>query len=73
MKRTLSLALVLCMVLALFAGCGGNKLQVETTPAQPQAPAALQIGILAGSGVALLVIGLLLGILIGRKRKEYEY
>jgi len=40
MKRTLSLALVLCMVLALFAGCGGNKLQVETPSTQPQAPAA---------------------------------
>ena len=40
MKRTLSMILVLCMVMALFAGCGGNKLEVEQAPAATQAPAA---------------------------------
>ena len=37
MKRVLSLVLVLCMVAALFAGCG-NKLPIETNPPQTQAP-----------------------------------
>jgi len=40
MKRVLSLALVLCMVMALLAGCGGNKLEVQQAPAATQAPAA---------------------------------
>ena len=40
MKRTLSLILVLCMVAALFAGCGGKKLEVQQTPAATQAPAS---------------------------------
>lgn len=44
----------------------------EPAPAQPQPPTALQIGILAGGGVLLLVIGMLLGILVGKKRKEYN-
>ena len=39
MKRTISLLLVLCMVAALFAGCGGSKLEVAA-PAATQAPAA---------------------------------
>ena len=39
MKRVLSLALVLCMVMALFAGCGGSKLEVQQAPAATQAPA----------------------------------
>ena len=39
MKRVISLALVLCMVMALFAGCGGNKLEVQQAPAATQAPA----------------------------------
>ena len=38
MKRTLSMILVLCMVMALFAGCGGNQLQVETNPPETKAP-----------------------------------
>ena len=38
MKRVLSLTLVLCMVMALFAGCG-NKLPVETQAPETQAPA----------------------------------
>ncbi len=40
MKRALSLILVLCMVAAAFAGCGGSKLEVQQTPAATQAPAA---------------------------------
>jgi len=44
----------------------------EPEPAQPQTPSALHIGILAGGGALLLVIGMLLGILIGKKRKEYN-
>ena len=44
----------------------------EPAPAQPQAPTALQIGILAGGGVLLLAIGLLLGILISKKRKQSD-
>ena len=39
MKRVLSLALVLCMVMALLSGCGGNKLEVQQAPAATQAPA----------------------------------
>ena len=39
MKRTISLLLALCMVAALLAGCGGNKLEVAA-PAATQAPAA---------------------------------
>ena len=44
MKRTLSMILVLCMVAALFAGCGGNKLEVAApaaTQAATQAPAVV--------------------------------
>ena len=37
MKRALSLTLVLCMVMALLAGCGGNKLPIDTTPASAPA------------------------------------
>ena len=40
MKRALSMILVLCLVMALFAGCGGNKLEVEQAPAESTAPAA---------------------------------
>ena len=40
MKRALSLILVLCMVATLFAGCGGNKLEVEQAPAETKAPVA---------------------------------
>ena len=40
LNRILSLVLVLCMVTALFAGCGGNKLEVQTTnPPATEAPA----------------------------------
>ena len=39
MKRTISLLVVLCMIAALFAGCGGSKLEVAA-PAATQAPAA---------------------------------
>ena len=37
MKRALSLTLVLCMVMALLAGCGGNKLPIDTPPASAPA------------------------------------
>ncbi len=39
MTRIMSMLLVICMVAALFAGCG-NKLVVETQPAAPATPAA---------------------------------
>ena len=40
LNRILSVILVLCMVTALFAGCGGNKLEVQTTnPPATEAPA----------------------------------
>lgn len=48
MKKVISLALVLVMVLTLFAGCGGNSTEetkaaaAETTPAAPAAPAATE-------------------------------
>ena len=39
MKKFISMLLVLCMLTALFAGCG-NKLEVEAPAAAPEAPAA---------------------------------
>nr|MBQ8244747.1 hypothetical protein [Oscillospiraceae bacterium] len=39
MKKFISLLLVLCMLTALFAGCG-NKLEVQAPAAAPEAPAA---------------------------------
>lgn len=41
---------------------------VEPEPAQPQEPTMLQWGILAGAGVICVILGLLLGLLIGKSR-----
>ena len=41
LNRILSVILVLCMVTALLAGCGGNKLEVQSTnPPATEAPSA---------------------------------
>ena len=40
LNRALSMILVVCMVAALFAGCGGKQLEVPTTnPPATEAPA----------------------------------
>ena len=44
----------------------------EPAPAQPKEPTMLQWGILAGGGALLLVLGMLLGILISKKRKQSD-
>ena len=44
----------------------------EPAPAQPKEPTMMQWGILAGGGVLLLVLGMLLGMLISKKRKQFD-
>ena len=44
----------------------------EPAPAQPKEPTMMQWGILAGGGALLLVLGMLLGILISKKRKQSD-
>lgn len=44
----------------------------EPAPAQPKEPTMMQWGILAGGGALLLVLGMLLGILISKKRKQFD-
>ena len=42
MKKYISIALALTMVLALFAGCGGSKAPAETQAPAANAPAAAE-------------------------------